>query len=72
MPDIQLTQPTTAEPRPSLPKRGTYEERRKAEVMCCNITLQRELQQGEGHFERWYAMPQHGLSKRKERQRSCS
>lgn len=38
MPDIQLTQPTTAEPRPSLPKRGTYEERRKAEVMCCNIT----------------------------------
>ncbi|XP_052075786.1 uncharacterized protein LOC127713856 [Mytilus californianus] len=33
VPDIPLTQPTTAEPRPPIPKRGAYEKRRKAEIL---------------------------------------
>ncbi|CAC5374863.1 unnamed protein product [Mytilus coruscus] len=33
VPDIPLTQPTTAEPRPPIPKRGGYEKRRQAEIL---------------------------------------
>ncbi|XP_063427584.1 uncharacterized protein LOC134711082 [Mytilus trossulus] len=33
VPDIPLTQPTTAEPKPPLPKRGAFEKRRKAEIL---------------------------------------
>ncbi|XP_071160693.1 uncharacterized protein [Mytilus edulis] len=33
VPDIPLTQPTTAEPKPALPKRGAFEKRRKAEIL---------------------------------------
>ncbi|XP_052088988.1 THAP domain-containing protein 1-like [Mytilus californianus] len=33
VPDIPLTQPTTAEPRPPIPKWGAYEKRRKADIL---------------------------------------
>ncbi|VDI28811.1 Hypothetical predicted protein [Mytilus galloprovincialis] len=35
--DISLTQPTTAEPKPPIPKRGAYEKRRKAELKATGV-----------------------------------